>query len=73
MDFFIGLMVGLLIGGFVGIGIAALVSANDRNGGVDDVLDETIATLKKQSRTEKDTDTWESDMNRDAEQYKAGE
>lgn len=39
----------------------------------DIVLDETIATLKKQSRTEKDTDTWESDMNRDAEQYKAGE
>lgn len=39
----------------------------------DIVLDETIATLKKQSRIEKDTDTWEADMNRDAEQYKAGE
>ena len=39
----------------------------------DIVLNETIATLKKQSRTEKDSDTWESDMNRDAEQYKAGE
>lgn len=39
----------------------------------DIVLDETIATLKKQSRTEKDADTWESDMNRDADQYKAGE
>lgn len=39
----------------------------------DIVLDETIATLKKQSRTEKDSDTWEADMNRDAEQYKAGE
>lgn len=37
----------------------------------DIVLDETIATLKKQSRTEKDTDTWEADMNRDAEQYEA--
>lgn len=35
------------------------------------VLDETIATLKKQSRTEKDADTWESDMNRDAQQYEA--
>lgn len=39
----------------------------------DMVLDETIATLKRQSRKEKDTDTLESDMNRDAEQYKAGE
>lgn len=39
----------------------------------DIVLDETIATLKKQSWKEKDTDTWEADMNRDAEQYKAGE
>lgn len=37
----------------------------------DIVLDETIATLKKQSRKEKDTDTWEADMNRDAEQYEA--
>jgi len=37
----------------------------------DIVLDETIATLKKQSRTEKDSDTWEADMNRDAQQYEA--
>ena len=53
MDFFIGLMVGLLIGGFVGIGIAALISANGRyeedTSGVDDVLDE-IAERSKDRR-----------------------
>ena len=38
MDFFIGLIVGLIIGGFVGIGVAALVSANGRDDGVEEVL-----------------------------------
>lgn len=37
----------------------------------DIVLDETIATLKKQSRTEKDADTWKEDMDWDAQQYLA--
>lgn len=83
MDFVIGLIVGLFFGGGIGLAIASLM-ANSReqeiieklNGDPDGskaVLDETIATLKKQSRTKKDSDTWESDMNRDAEQYKAGE
>ena len=83
MDFVIGLIVGLFFGGWIGLAIASLM-ANSReqeimeklNGDPDGskaVMEEAIETLKKQSQTEKDTDTWEADMNRDAEQYKAGE
>jgi len=81
MDFVIGLIVGLIVGAFVGMFVAALASISRESelmekmkpDPCDIVLDETIATLKKQSRKEKDSDTWESDMNRDAEKYKAGE
>lgn len=83
MDFLIGFIVGLFIGGWVGLGVASVMAIsrdkeeetkrNPDPDGSKAVLDETIATLKKQSRKEKDTDTWEADMNRDAEQYKAGE
>ena len=83
MDFVIGFIAGLIVGAFIGLFVASFASISREqeimeklNGDPDGskaVLDETIATLKRQSRTEKDSDTWEADMNRDAEQYKAGE
>lgn len=84
MDFVIGLIVGLFFGGWIGLAIASLM-ANSReqeimeklNGDPDGskaVLDETIEALKRQKHNSRfDDDTWKEDMERDAEQYKAGE
>ena len=84
MDFVIGLIVGLFFGGWIGLAIASLM-ANSReqeimeklNGDPDGskaVLDETIEALKRQKHNSRlDDDTWKEDMNRDTEQYKAGE
>lgn len=59
MDFVIGLIVGLFIGGWVGLGIASAIAISrdkeveartndDPDGGVDDVITDTLAELKKQ-------------------------
>ncbi len=84
MDFVIGLIVGLFFGGWVGLAIASLM-ANSReqeimekfNGDPDGskaVVKNVIDTLKRQEHNSRlNDDTWKSDMNRDAEQYKAGE
>ena len=84
MDFLIGFIAGLFIGGWVGLGIAsAIVISRDKetearmNGDPDGskaVLDETIEALKCQKHNSRlDDDTWKEDMERDARQYEAGE
>ena len=86
MDFVIGLFVGLFIGGWIGLAIASLIAIsrdkdieaeleaeeheNDPDGSKA-VMEEAIVTLKEKERYL--DDTWKEDMERDAEQYKAGE
>ena len=84
MDFLIGFIVGLFIGGWVGLGVASVIAisrdkeAEARMNGDPDgskaVLDETIEALKRQKHNSRlDDDTWKEDMERDAQQYEAGE
>lgn len=84
MDFFIGFIVGLFIGGWVGLGIASAIAisrdkeAEERmNGdpdGCDEAIKSAIETLKRQKHNSRlDDETWQDDMYYDAQQYKAGE
>ena len=84
MDFVIGLIIGLFFGGWIGLAVASLM-ANSReqeimeklNGDPDGskaVAKDVIDTLKRQEHNSRlDDEAWQADMNRDAEQYKAGE
>lgn len=84
MDFLIGFIVGLFIGGWVGLGVASVIAisrdkeAEARMNGDPDgskaALDETIEALKRQKHNSRlDDDTWKEDMERDAQLYEAGE
>lgn len=46
MDFLIGLLAGLFIGGWIGSGIAVVVMASRSDDSCDMVIEETIKTLK---------------------------
>lgn len=59
MDFVIGLIVGLFFGGWIGLAVASLITISkdkeieaelnrDPDSGVDDVIADTLAELKKQ-------------------------
>lgn len=84
MDFFIGFIVGLFIGGWVGLGIAsAIVISRDKeaeermNGDPDGskaVAKDVIETLKRQKHISRlDDETWQDDMYYDARNGEAEE
>ena len=46
MDFLIGLLAGLFIGGWIGLGVAVVVMGNRSDDSCDKVIEEAINTLK---------------------------
>ena len=81
MDFVIGLFIGLFIGGWIGLSVAALMMISrekdiqaELSDGCDEAIKSAIETLKRQKHNSRlDDETWQADMERDAQLYEAGE
>ena len=50
MDFLIGFISGMMIGGWIGLAIASLIAISKDDDSCDKVIDEAIKTLKRQDK-----------------------